>query len=623
MLADATDRPVSAAVIPSDRIATVARSGDRGRAETVVAGEETPSFGDVQGEIAQGTVQFDPAAAAIGLKACDTLVSRLLAVKQSTSDVASLPPFAGPQADFPSGTELADEYSTLAGELATILTTHIALLGNMADTFKAAARVFGDAESDSAQAFEGLTISGAIGDSYRTRPSLDVPASGQNINPLVIDPTAAALLGMSPGTVIGNYTKPDDGRAVDPENPYAKKWKPLYDLGVSINHASVTAVATFWQWMATEIQTGVDEFTRTALGEGGQGTEYSIQSGWVGQSAEMARRAVRARTDDGTALATTVTAVGARLATIANWLEKTKSAMPPLPDDPALPSNPQAYMLDGKATALAPLSTYQQACEIHYCTGLIGYNTTLVTLATPSAQPTTTPVIRDTPQPSGTTPTETPSPTTQPETPATTETPKTTQQPQNTQQQTSEQQALTAAQQIAQTLIQQGTQVAQQGIAAAQQIAQQVVQTVQQGIETATQQTTEQVTNEAPVTTPPTTTLDAKPRAGIPTGTGGTPTSPTSTTPELRTTAVSPQSFPRATAPEGDSPTTSTRAGLATGSTSTAPGSMGPMSPGAGAAAAGQNQAKQHERAKYLDSTEHILEAYGTAPKVVRPVADS
>ncbi|NNH73825.1 hypothetical protein HLB23_28900 [Nocardia uniformis] len=581
-----------------------------------MAGEGTPSFGDVQGEIAQGTVQFDPEAAAIGVRACDALVSRLLAVQKSTADVASLQPFAGPHADFPSGTKLADEYSTLAGELEKILTTHIALLGNMADTFKAAARVFENAEAESAQAFEGLTISGAIGDSYQSRPSLDVPAPPLNINPVAIDPTAAAILGMGPGSVIGNYAKPDDRRAVDPENPYSKKWKPLYDLGVSINHSTVTAVSTFWQWMGTEIGAGVDEFTRTALGEGGQGLEYSIQSGWVGQSAEMARRAVQARVDDGTALANTVTTVSAGLATIADWLEKTKAAMPPLPNDPALPSNPQGYMLDGKETALLPLSTYQHACEIHYCTGLIGYNTALVTLPTPSTQPTTTPAPQVTTQPTGDTPTDTPSPTTQPETP---ETPKTTQQPQNTQQQTTEQQALAAAQQVAQTLIQQGAQVVQQGIAAAQQIAQQVTQTVQQGIESATQPIAEPVVDQVPVTTLPTTTLDGTPRAGIPTGVGGTPSSPT---PELRTTTVSPQSFPRAAAAEGDS-NTSTRAGLASGATSTTPGAMGPMSPGAGAAGAGQGQAKQHERAKYLDSTEHILEAYGAPPKVVKPVADS
>ncbi|MBF6178434.1 hypothetical protein [Nocardia otitidiscaviarum] len=569
-------------------------------------------------------MQFDPAAAAIGVAACDGLVSRLLAVQKATADVTGLSPFAGPHADFPSGTKLADEYSTLASELENILGTHITLLGDMADTFKAAARVFENAEADSAAAFEGLTISGTVGDSYSSRPSLDVPSSEQSINPVPV-PGGAALVGLGPGSVVGQYTKPDDGRAVDPENPYSKKWRPLYDLGVSINHAAVTAVSAYWGWMATEIRAGVDEFKRTALGEGGQGSEYSIQSGWVGQSAEMARRAVQARVDDGAALADAATTVGSQLAGIADWLEKTKNAMPPLPDDPALPGNPQGYMLGGKETALAPLSTYQHACELYYCTGLVNYNAALVSLPVPSAQPVTTPQVRQTPRAPGTTTAESPSSTTPPVTTETpepqTDSPVTTTQPQDTQQTTLEQQALAAAQQVAQTLLQQGTQVVQQGIQAAQQIAAQVAQTVQQGIE----QTTKQVTGQDPaatldpVTGLPVTAVDGKPSAGIPSGGGGSPTSPTSPSPELRTTSAS--LFPRAAAASDDAATTSTRAGLASGSGS--PTTMGPMAPGAGAAGAGQGQGKQHQRAEYLNSAEYLTESWGEAPKVVKPVADS
>ncbi|BDT85070.1 hypothetical protein [Nocardia cyriacigeorgica] len=49
-----------------------------------------------------------------------------------------------------------------------------------------------------------------------------------------------------------------------------------------------------------------------------------------------------------------------------------------------------------------------------------------------------------------------------------------------------------------------------------------------------------------------------------------------------------------------------------------APGGMGP----AGAGAGGGQQAKEHKRAEYLDSAEHIEEALGDAPVVAKPVVE-
>lgn len=78
--------------------------------------------------------------------------------------------------------------------------------------------------------------------------------------------------------------------------------------------------------------------------------------------------------------------------------------------------------------------------------------------------------------------------------------------------------------------------------------------------------------------------------------------------------------FPRASAaiPVAD---IGARAGMAA-SASSAGMPMGGMPMGGGGAGAGGGQQKEHKRADYLDSTEHLEEAIGAAPIVARPVVE-
>lgn len=74
--------------------------------------------------------------------------------------------------------------------------------------------------------------------------------------------------------------------------------------------------------------------------------------------------------------------------------------------------------------------------------------------------------------------------------------------------------------------------------------------------------------------------------------------------------------FPRAAAAEATGAAMASRAGIASTGQPGSPGGMGPAGHGAG----GQN--KEHKRAAYLDSVEHIEEALGDAPVVVKPVVE-
>ncbi|MEU0503973.1 hypothetical protein [Nocardia sp. NPDC005998] len=74
--------------------------------------------------------------------------------------------------------------------------------------------------------------------------------------------------------------------------------------------------------------------------------------------------------------------------------------------------------------------------------------------------------------------------------------------------------------------------------------------------------------------------------------------------------------FPRAVA-DAAGVAAASRAGIASAGQPGSPGGMGPAGHGAGH---GQN--KEHKRASYLDSVEHIEDALGDAPVVVKPVVE-
>ncbi len=86
-----------------------------------------------------------------------------------------------------------------------------------------------------------------------------------------------------------------------------------------------------------------------------------------------------------------------------------------------------------------------------------------------------------------------------------------------------------------------------------------------------------------------------------------------------KTSPTADRLFPRASMTDAAASAASGRAGVAAGAG--APGGMGgPM--GGGGAGAGGGQNKEHKRADYLDSTEHLEEALGDAPVVAKPVVE-
>jgi hypothetical protein len=60
----------------------------------------------------------------------------------------------------------------------------------------------------------------------------------------------------------------------------------------------------------------------------------------------------------------------------------------------------------------------------------------------------------------------------------------------------------------------------------------------------------------------------------------------------------------------------------ATGRAGAAPMAGTPGSPGAAGAGAQNQQGKEHKRPAYLDSVEHLEDALGDAPVVVKPVVE-
>ncbi|NNH71883.1 hypothetical protein HLB23_18810 [Nocardia uniformis] len=583
---------------------------------------------------------FNVESATTALNACSALIGHLLAVQASVADVSGLSPFAGPAGGFPSGAELADEYSTLAGQLRDILGSHLTVVRDMADTFKFAAKAFPAAEDSSVDDFVNISMTKTA-----SAPIAAPPDPGKvTISDSAPNPSNGAF---SDIYGVAAYQMPDDSRAVQPENPYQKQWENLFDLGESVNAAIASVAGSRWTWMSGEIRSAFEEFN-TVTGE------HKLLEGWTGPSASQAVGAVNRCVSDGTTLATMMASIGTDLTSAAEWLQSTKATMPQTRQAPtssggqgqpglAVPATGQPGLatsadsgvpsltglaLPGSEIGAGNLAQYQQNCETYYCAGIIQYNSNLRTLPKPFG--TTAGIPQEpgntkspTSQREGTQhPTSPPTPST-PSTPTTPSSPQTPTEPEQRPETTNPEQQdtdLTQLAQAIQTLAQQAATAVEKGIEAAQQAVTQGITAAQDIVEQVLQAQTPQEEQQSPVDQNSLISAgnpNLSPGSTSPTGAGGG--SPVST--QTQDTLAS-KLFPRAAAAEElNSTTTSTsRAGLASGSATPAAMPMGgaPM----GAAGAGQGQQKVAQRASYLDSVRNLDEVVGDIPAAVTPVAE-
>lgn len=597
----------------------------------------------------QGRLEFEQDVAYQCAQLAADLIEKIRALQVVAKEVAD----EHAVSDLPTGIALGKKFAAKADQLDEILGKHIEILEDMVATFISAGKNYDAGEQDNEAMFDGIRHSGTARLSSQPPVATELPARPDDASKRFRDPkdslqnlrTAEPWVGMA-------------------ENPYEQSWGQLYSLGNYI-YAHYTAQRAInwsgkWRWMAGQVQTIFSEFATYV-------DSVTLEQ-WEGRGREAAVNSIKAYAGSIPALKNSMTAVADNLEYTSGWLEATRVSMPQTETNPA--GSVQVYASGynlSYGTTYSSFTTpdntrwYQDAMRDTYVKGLnftaekipvlppaegafreIPVDPTRTTNTNPG--PGTAPP--GPPGPPGNALSPGPGPGMTPQQRDAIQRQEAAQrraeaaarkqqeaaarfqreqqaaarrQQQEAAQFQREQQAAARqqqAQQAAAQAAQQGQQAMQQAMQAGQQAAQQAMQAAQQAAQK--ELADRQRAGLPGIPSIPGTEIDPKtglPKVGAGPGPGpGMPSSPVG-----KDVAQAAKLFPRAS-----TAVTGTATGTAAGRAGMAPMAGMPGSPGAaGAAGRGAGEAgNQHKRPTFLDSTEHLEDALGEAPRVVKPVVE-
>ncbi|MEU1980933.1 hypothetical protein [Nocardia sp. NPDC019395] len=195
----------------------------------------------------------------------------------------------------------------------------------------------------------------------------------------------------TPSDYLTSVTNSKLGVTPSPENPYSQLWADLHKLGLRTGAAvdPVGHTAKMWEWMAGELDGATGELTSRLVDR--------PRGAWKGAGADDAKKAVRSYGTKADDLHKQMKAFSETLADTAGWLAKTKKHMPPTEKPP----KPAAYGYDidslpVEAQPMAPpavnakevndaqnerdLETYRQNMENLYIDGIHNSSTRIPAL---------------------------------------------------------------------------------------------------------------------------------------------------------------------------------------------------------------------------------------------------
>ncbi|WP_039795610.1 hypothetical protein [Nocardia araoensis] len=606
--------------------------------------EEANPWSGLSREAQNGTLELRPGVLEALINAANGVRVRVASVKKELSKIDSLPPFAEVLL---SAEALASRFSEKGRELGRILDDHITILDDLTDTFFAAARHYRGTEEDNRVDFAalerrvsehkgitenlskrwdpaGLTTAGdGSGNTYAHPDWNEVGKRKPEENHGL--PTSLA----EPGEV---KFEPRGVHADDPENFTYSQYQTIISSitgGSPTMPIKVAQAASDWRWLAGELKETFDILTNQMTTSRSSWTSPNNNGG-----AHRARQAITAYGTGTDQLNTNMKLIGDSLEYVSEWLYTTGVLLQQGDDYPPTRNSGETDDVYRQRKEEAAVRNYVRAMQAAYVPGVEETDKVIAVLPDP-IPPTTGQVPGPGPGPGGPGPGAAPGPGTNTaqlasmqnaqrqaeqqrkaledaQRQAQLDAQRRAAEQQQQQQQAAQQAAQQAQQQAAQQLAQQAQQAAQQIAQQAQQIGQQVASAAQQAAQQASLAGLPGMPNLSDATKKLESAL-AK-GAGGPGGSAGGPGAPKSAANQNLEKAS--KLFPRA-ATNAVTAAATGRAGLAAGQ-----GMMGPGMPMGGPGAAQGGQQKEHKRADYLDSTEHLEEALGDAPVVAKPVVE-
>ncbi|MEU0874400.1 hypothetical protein [Nocardia brasiliensis] len=261
----------------------------------------------------QRRVKIEPDTARQGVLLCQNTVAAVLAVHARANTVTGLRPFS----NLGTGAELASKFSSKARDLTGILTLHVTILNDIAETLKAAARAYEGADAASKREFYNLqmpTKAGALGPAPAP-PDLSKPLDGKPV-----------LMALSNSTTPKYEKRPEfaqfagetDDWKVGLETPSAITLAQYVELPHSIRPDYVSYVAGTWDSMAKGLSKAFKDF-RDGL--------TTFESRWEGPAKTRAVTALQKYGAMTESAAHDVTWIGANLHDASGWLERTRAHM--------------------------------------------------------------------------------------------------------------------------------------------------------------------------------------------------------------------------------------------------------------------------------------------------------
>ncbi|ASF10077.1 hypothetical protein NBRGN_112_00490 [Nocardia brasiliensis NBRC 14402] len=523
----------------------------------------------------------------------------------------------------PSGQEMTREvYKAGTKFREDIIDAHKKILTDMAQSFLIAGNKYKNADGDSKAELARIQNS--------RHPSEGIEHAEQHYNGEIADPDhwydnklpaakpkyeKAAPDGKG-GYQVGKYEGlpssvkvTDKGAMIDAEPAATLVYEDFHKLYTTLQGINyVQDLASDWHRMATQLDRGFADFKRDI-------SNLVDSEEWTGYGANSAKKAVNIYTGTGAALVQAMKVMSANLMDAYNWGKTTQVNMPDSPKD--------TYSKDNQVLVLG---LARDAFANWYELGMEATSTAFPPLPFPEGpkQQTQEPGPPGPPGPPGTA------------NPGLSQ--KQAQDQQRRLQEQAEQQRKALEEQMArarqeqqqraqeqqrqeqQRAAQQAQQqAAQQAMQAAQQLGQQLGQAVQQAgqqLASAAQQAAQQAALAGIPGLPSLKDLEEQAKKAM--GTAGSKGAGGAGGPGGAPKGLTNQNLDKASKlfPRAEATTTGTAAAARAGLANSGMG----MGPGPGPGAAGQQ--KEHKRADYLDSTEHLEDAIGDAPVVVKPVVE-
>lgn len=617
--------------------------------------ENLQSWESLQSQADNGSLQLEDGAVESCRDACNAVIARMLALKNQLKQMSNIDSFS-PSLD--SSASLTNKFVTTSQDLEDILQKHIDNQEDMAATFLAAGRSYINNEVDSSERFDRLRALDNLPDTA-SKPG-DFHKDPNNVEQTYVQPGSHGFDNLDQGKIRNQNGNPNGsyvgqasdrlrqydgdmfrGTPAEGENADLLSYAQLRQIGSEMDSETPSTRAGQWYWIADELDDVFTEFVNNvgAVVNGDQ---------WKGDGAAAAGTATNQYVSDTQSLRQGVRLVADNFSYTAGWLFLTQTSMPHGEDVSGQESNPpDGPVLSAPGGGPPPegieypsqLPIYRQNFENTYLVGLPESDSSFPALPNPTSPtsgvdpggnppgggpagggapgggpagggPTVPPPAAGGP---GTAPGPDPAQQKQAQEAARRQQQEAVRQQQQAQEAAREQQAQQSGQQAMQQAMQAGQQGVQQAMSAAQQAAQQ-----------ATQQ--EAARGMAGLTSPAAAGLD--PKTGLPKGAGaagggagaGSGSSAAgASSPAAREANQASKLFPRANPAAAPTSAAMNNAGRA----GAAPMGGTPGSPGAaGAAGKGAQENNEHKRPSYLDSTEHLEEALGDAPQVVKPVVE-